>query len=105
VSEPVLKPQVDCIRFGEIIQVPMKDGQRERFFVMNNCGHEAVAPSYLCSSHELKLANVASLMEHIEDCRGDTEPCRLVVFCRRHRYFERVSASQQEGFRRAGLCP
>lgn len=97
------KPQLECVRFGEIIQVPMKDGNLEKLMVMNFCGHEATAPSYYCDGHDAKLANVGRLMEHLEEVRGDSNPCRLVIWCRKHQWFERISMAQQEGFKKAGF--
>lgn len=96
------KPAVECVRFGEILQIPMKDEKPTRFYIMNNCGHEQF-PSYFCDSHSEKLANVGRLMEHITSCEGDTQPCRLVIYCKKHNYFERVSMAQQEGFKKAGF--
>lgn len=94
------KKQLECIRFGEIIQVPMKDGQLEKFMVLNFCGHEE-HPSYYCDPCQCKMPNVARLIEHLEEHPAVTH--RLVIWCKKHSWFERVSMAQQEGFKKAGF--
>lgn len=94
------KPSIECIRFGEIIKVLGKDKRLEKHYVMNHCGHEQF-PSYYCDSHDAKFANVGALTQHVEECGAESH--RLVIYCRKHQWFERVSMAQQEAFKKAGF--